>query len=389
MLCRGQLDWDSEIPDRIMIIWKSFLVELESLNEVRVPRYVLNESVEHVELHGFSDSSKEVYCAVVYLRVLYKNSVKVSLLSSKTKVAPMKELTIPRLELSGCVLLAKLLKDILSALEDRFKISNVFGWSDSKISLHWIKGKEKSWKPWIENRVVNIRKVVDRDRWCFVSGETNPADIPTRLAKGLTDCFSDLWYFGPSFLSSFTFTVDNFLFCDENKFDTVSESETSLSERRVEESSILTVTNDNDGTDLNNIIDYNKYSSLRKLVMVTGFVFRFITNIKKKLSSEQRNMVESLSLEEYEDAQIYWIKREQLRLQQQANYKKLQASLKLYVDDLGLIRMRGRFGNSSALDNQKYPIILRDATSHLTTLIIWNAHESVLHHGIESTLSFV
>ena len=389
LLCRDQLDWDSRIPDRVMVIWKSFLFELESLKEVRVPRFVLVEAVEHVELHGFSDSSKEVYCAVVYLRVLYKNSVKVSLLSSKTKVAPMKELTIPRLELSGCVLLTKLLKDILSALEDRLKISNVFGWSDSKVSLHWIKGKEKSWKPWVENRVVNIRKVVDRDRWCFVPGEINPADIPTRLAKDLIDCFSSLWYFGPSFLSSSTFTVDEFLFFDENNSTSASDSETSLSERRVSETSILTVTNVNDGTDLNDIIDYNDYSSLRKLIMVTGYVFRFIANIKKKLSNEESDMNESLSLEEYEDAQVYWIKQEQYRLKQQPNYAKLQASLKLYIDDRGLIRMRGRFGNSSVLDEQKYPIILRDSTSHLTILIIWNAHESVLHHGIESTLSFV
>ena len=62
---------------------------------------------------------------------------------------------------------------------------DIFCWTDSEVALCWVNGKEKSWEPWIENRVVAIRKVVDCEKWHFVEGEVNPADIPTRLSSSV------------------------------------------------------------------------------------------------------------------------------------------------------------------------------------------------------------
>ena len=87
------------------------------------------------------------------------------------------------LELLSCVLWSKLLNDVLSIVTKRNCVNKIFCWSGSKEALFWLKGKEKSWRPWDGNRVVNIRKVVDRDKWFHVEGVYNPADIPARVVS--------------------------------------------------------------------------------------------------------------------------------------------------------------------------------------------------------------
>ena len=142
MLCKNKLDWDDEVPNNIKVIWLEFMEGLKSVNPLKVKR-IVNVSpvrnVKKVELHGFSDSSNLVYCAIVYLRLVCENDeVDVFFLSSKSKVAPLKTLSIPRLELLGCTLLSKLLEEILFAVESRIKIDEIYCWTDSKVALHWI-----------------------------------------------------------------------------------------------------------------------------------------------------------------------------------------------------------------------------------------------------------
>ena len=108
LLCKDKLNWDDIIPPDIALVWDKFLEELKGLQEIRQHRYVFDldfPSKNRIELHGFSDSSKELYCAVVYLRLISNGGVKLSFLVSITKVAPLNTLTIPRLELLGCLLL--------------------------------------------------------------------------------------------------------------------------------------------------------------------------------------------------------------------------------------------------------------------------------------------
>ena len=96
-------------------------------------------------------------------------------LEAKTKVAPMKEVIIPRLELLGCVLLSDLIHQVDVAIFKCVVIDNKLCWTDSEVALCWLKGKSKIWKPWVENRVVKVRKVVDCEDWNHISGLVNPA----------------------------------------------------------------------------------------------------------------------------------------------------------------------------------------------------------------------
>ena len=130
---------------------------------------------------------------MVYLKVVTSSAVKVFFSASKTKVTPLKVLSTPRLELVGCVLLAKLMKEIKKATRSRVFIDDTC-WTDSDVVLYWIKGKEKCWKPWVENRVVSVRGIMCRERWNHVAGAVNTADVPTKVCKK-----SDFqrWFRGP------------------------------------------------------------------------------------------------------------------------------------------------------------------------------------------------
>ena len=145
LLCKDKMDWDDVIPKEIALIWNKFVEELKNLKEVRHSRFMFTHNFHsgmHVELHGFCDSSKELYCAVVYLRLVCNGSVHVRFLASKTKVAPLKSLTIPRLELLGCLLLSKLINEILVGLQNCIQLEDIFCWMDPEVALCWINGKE-------------------------------------------------------------------------------------------------------------------------------------------------------------------------------------------------------------------------------------------------------
>ena len=83
------------------------------------------------------------------------------------------------------------------ALKGCVFIDSVFCWSDSEVALCWVKGKEKCWRPYVENRVASIRNIIDKDSWYHISGVNNPADILTRVCK-INDF--ERWFNGPQFL---------------------------------------------------------------------------------------------------------------------------------------------------------------------------------------------
>ena len=85
----------------------------------------------------------KAYSALCYIRVIAKNSIFVNLLCGKAKVAPLKKISITRLALLSCVLLAELLKNVKNAVNKSFEITPICYWSDSEISFYWIQSIEK------------------------------------------------------------------------------------------------------------------------------------------------------------------------------------------------------------------------------------------------------
>ncbi|XP_059050188.1 uncharacterized protein LOC131845171 [Achroia grisella] len=194
------LEWDEEAPKELIKEWLTYRSELPQLTAYKIPRwmYTKNDNVS-VELHGFSDASQIAYAAVVYARIIDSSGVvHVSLVSSRSRVAPIKQISIPRLELCGAVLLAKLLVEVADILV--VPITNVKAWTDSTVVLAWLSKHPSSWKTFVANRVSEILTVLDSSHWYHVSSKQNPADCASRGLSPSLLIAHDLWNSGPEFL---------------------------------------------------------------------------------------------------------------------------------------------------------------------------------------------
>ena len=157
--------------------------------------------LQSVQLHEFADASEKAYGAVVYFRVeLTSGTVFTQLVSSKTRVAPINGDTIPRLELIGALILARLICTILTAFEGTLNIDSVFCWLDSQIALWWIWGVNKEFKQFVQNRVVEIRGLVKPTQSDYCPTEFNPADICSRGSMASKLVANQMWWNGPEFL---------------------------------------------------------------------------------------------------------------------------------------------------------------------------------------------
>ncbi|GFU08904.1 integrase catalytic domain-containing protein [Trichonephila clavipes] len=173
------LSWDEEIPYSLARHWRVFQEQLPLLTNIKIPRCILIPQAIDVQVHGFCDSSEKAYCAAIYIRSKDATQTVVSrLLTSKTRVSPVKTQSLPRLELCSALLLASLLQATLPTLT--LPISETFAWSDSKITLAWLKSESRRWQPFVANRVAQIQELTPNVHWNFVSGLENPADSGTR-----------------------------------------------------------------------------------------------------------------------------------------------------------------------------------------------------------------
>ena len=152
-----------------------------------------------MELLRFSYASEEAYAGVVYLRMTDSlQQVHTSLVTSKTKVAPIKHLTIPRLELCGAHLLAQLLHHVKQVL--RLPIDKVHTCTESTIVLSWLVGNPCQFKTYVGNRISYIIELIPPDRWTYVTSADNPADCASR-GLFLSELLEHkLWWNGPDWL---------------------------------------------------------------------------------------------------------------------------------------------------------------------------------------------
>ena len=148
------------------------------------------------ELHGFCDASHRSYAAVIYILAIYSvGRIGVRLVASKSRVAPLKKRSIPRLELLGAVLVARLGSKFAATVPQL----RTFNWTDSMTALCWIKN-EKVWKQYVQHRVEEIRELTTRNSWRHSPGEFSPADKPSRRLSTRELAENKIWWNGASFL---------------------------------------------------------------------------------------------------------------------------------------------------------------------------------------------
>nr|XP_043068771.1 uncharacterized protein LOC122321876 [Drosophila bipectinata] len=328
------LDWDSELPPNIAEPWLKCRADLDTLRKLQIPRFVLSKE-DSMELHAFSDASTKAYAAAVYCRCRNKDGTySVSLMAAKTRVAPLKQQSLPRLEM----------------------------------------------KTFVANRTSEILETLPRHTWLHVSSKENPADCASRGMTTSQLLEFHLWWNGPPWLlndDEYTAKVQNsetsFKFSDHHAQDELRTTAMLTRERM-----------DDSFSAFDNLVE--RVSSWQKLVHTVGYVLRFIRRLKKT-----RNRAESttLSFEEIKAARLVCLRNDQacfgedrmlLQTNQPLRNRSQLSKLAPFIDSDDLLRVGGRLRQSKLPEEVKHPILLPKA-HRITKLLLEHEHWVNLHPG--------
>ncbi|XP_075157594.1 uncharacterized protein LOC142230857 [Haematobia irritans] len=190
--------WDEVIKPESLSCWKRFQTSFSPITSIRIPRWLNYSPACSIEFHGFCDASEKAYAAAIFVRIQLGDIFYSHLLTSKTRVSPIKIISIPRLELCGAVLLAELVDNTIPQL--RLKNYSIICWTDSTIVLSWLARPPCYWATFVANRVTKIIEVVDSTKWRHVRSEDNPADLASRGVYPQELVGNHLWWHGPEWL---------------------------------------------------------------------------------------------------------------------------------------------------------------------------------------------
>ncbi len=195
---KRSLSWDKPVPDDIRVRWETWIDDLPSINNHAVPRRISPSSgtpPTSRSLHGFCDAFAVAYGAAIYLRTEHADGrVFTALVIAKARVLPVKPTTIPRVELTGAHLLAKLLSHTRTLLN--IPTEQVHAWTDSQIVLHWLPKTPPQMDRFVANRVYSIQQLLPNVIWRHVSSSDNPADLASRGVRAPDLATSALWWSG-------------------------------------------------------------------------------------------------------------------------------------------------------------------------------------------------
>ncbi|XP_025266369.1 uncharacterized protein LOC112638589 [Camponotus floridanus] len=368
------LDWDTPLPTEDAQSWQRLLSELHVLGRLRVERWLgTTHQASQIEIHGFADASERGFAAVVYLRVTTADGTATHLLAAKTKVAPIKPVTLPRLELCAASLLANLTCHLWTSLD--IPSAPVYLWSDSRVALHWIKGHASRWKTYVANRVSLIQQRLPEAQWRHVPGQDNPADCASRgiAPRDLLD--HPLWWSGPDWLPR-----DSSLWPDQD-------NQTMMGEVPEIKGTILVATC-RDKPEPKLLL---QFSSLHRLLRVSAWCLRWRPSGRHPLSAV-------LLPSELDVSLFRWLRvvqgihyaaeiaaaRESRSMPKGGHLAKLHP----FIDSQGILRVGGRLKHAILTYDERHPMIAPPA-SWLTQLIVESCHRRTLHGGTQLTLGLL
>jgi hypothetical protein len=360
-----KVDWDESLPSDLHSEWKRYYSQLTLLNNIRFPRKVIIKIAVNIELHGFCDASEKAYGACVYVRTTNGDgTIQTILLTARSKVAPLKTLIIPRLELSGALLLTSLISVVKNSLTTR--ISRTVYWTESSIVLQWIKSSAHTLKTFVANRVSEIQSKTNIDDWRHVPTNNNPADLISRGQRPKEFLNQAIWKTGPEWLNQ---TEESWPNWSPTRADEIPEQKRTicLMSNTIEPS----------------ILD--RYSSWPKLIRVVARCLHWknkqnrATPLTVDEINSSHNKVIHLIQNTYFLSEI-----SQLQKDRTNEVGGQLQSLNPFIDKEGILRVGGRLSNSPILFQQKHPIILPKAP--ITKIIILHEHTNNHHAGTQSTL---
>jgi hypothetical protein len=360
-LVSQDISWDDKVPESLFPSWEQWLQQIKTLGSIEIPRPITPKLFKRyvTEIHHFSDASFSGYGACSYSRAINQSGdVHVAFLFGKSKVVPKTVRTIPRLELTAAVLAAK----IANMIEKEMQIPEAshYFWTDSKITLGYIKNTSKKFHIFVANRVHEIRERTDPNRWFFVPSDLNPADHASRgtTVEELMNNRKANWLSGPSFLLQTDLKLQR-----ENHTSDIGDDDPEVKcyatcSAQTEETNPL----------LERFSKFSKWSSARNA-------------LAKLLSLAKHNQYKS-------QQELRRIAEIRLVLWTQQKYHKDIDKLRLIKDEDNLLRIDGRLKHGSLSLEEKHPTVL-PTDSHITKLLVEHYHRECGHGGRGMTMNTV
>ncbi|XP_058984316.1 uncharacterized protein LOC131805086 [Musca domestica] len=381
-LWQHTLDWDEALPEKLCATWKTFRRELEGLNNFKIPRHVFcGEIPTKIQLHVFADASERAFGAAIYICFIGKDGrVVVRLICAKSRVAPLRKQTLPRLELCAAVVAAQLATRVKNDL--MLQNSPMFLWTDSEIVLAWIKSRSNVYKTFVANRVSTIQNLTLPEQWNHVKSKENPADI---LSRGLSPADLSkcrLWFHGPVFLHG-----------KEELWPTkCSPQEDITNSMELKTAATTSIV----ASDMYLIHMIEHKNSFRKLQRILAYVLRFTSNARmqkahrpqhiavssKELDDSLRRIIQAVQSSEFA-ADINALKAEK-----QINKHSSLCSLSPFLDDEGILRVGGRLEHAMLQMDAKHQMIL-PYNDPLVKLLFKTFHEENKHCGAQALLNAI
>ena len=407
-LCRGKVAWDDPIPENVRSRWLKWRDELHHLEDFSVRRCFKPEgfgAVISTQLHQFSDASAIGYGQCSYIRLVDdKGQVHCSLIMGKARVAPLKMVTIPRLELTAAVVSVRV-SDMPRQELQYERVEEIF-WTDSKVVLGYIKNDSKRFHVFVANRVQQIRDQTSPSQWRRVDTKCNPADDASRgiTAKELVE--SSRWISGPEFL-----------WMPEDQWPQPLEDQDLVSLSDDPEVKKVTSCATSTQEQWNLVESLSYFSDWHRACRAVAICLRYKQNLRQLVSSKKERCAETvkryqrpaLTVEELLSAKREILKAAQKdafsremgmlkpfqegqdRSSAQQKKRTMKATSSLYcldpfIDHDGVLRVGGRIQRGHFTDDTKFPVIL-PRKGHITSLIIKYFHEKVQHQGRSMSLN--
>lgn len=409
-LCRLRSGWDDAVPDHIAQQWSRWMEELPQLTSFGVDRCFkppeFGETVD-ARLHHFSDASETGYGTVTYL--VQKNSsnqIHCSFVLGKARVAPLKPMTIPRLELTAATLAVKV--DIILKKELQLPLSDSKFWTDSTAVLKYTANENIRFKTFVANRVATILQASRVEQWSFINSRLNPADYASRGQRVNAFMRNKVWISGPAFLRK-----------PEREWPDKPDhvEELTVADPEVKKGILVNATTVQESTDAMQQLTeyYSSWIRLKKAVAWLTRVKGILLNLSKKrketdeLYKDQEQVNKEitrykkslkqtyLTLDDLQHAELDIIRHCQQRkfqeemsaLQRKEPIKKNSRILRLNPQlQEGIIRVGGRLSRASMPAEAKHPMLLPKG-HYVAELILQDAHERLGHSGRNHVLSHV
>ena len=376
---RCRIGWDDPLSSELLSAWNNWIADVAELKNLRIPRCIRRKAKPtELQLHAFCDASENGFGACIFLRATYSSdNVSVALVIGKSRVAPLRQLSIPRLELQGAVMATRLVITVREELN--YQDVPVIYWSDSQTVLQWIHSKTCRYHAFVAHRITEISETSSSQEWRHVPGEVNPADDSSRGIPASSLTHNHRWFRGPTFLQD---PPELWPATAEIPEPTPDDPEVSP----VRWTGALFVVNPH------KLIGLAKSASgLGHFKRIVGWLFRFNRNYP---NGKPKTGLRYITAPELRDAMTFEIRVDQHHYFSREVFlarrgKPLPAASRLChispsMDINSVLRVDGRLERGQYQEDIKHPIILHDESA-LARLIIKDVHESLLHASVDRT----